>query len=299
MDRLDAMNTLVHVVKEGSFAAAGRRLGLPRAAVSKHVASLESAMGERFFHRTTRKLSLTHAGVRFHQRCVEILAQLADAEAELGEGKGTPRGVLRMTAPAAFADKHLGPHLERFIRAYPDVSLDLDCSERFVDFIREGFDVGLRITVAPPPGLVAKKLARSSVVVCASPGYIERRGEPRHPDDLSRHDCIGYVYQAGATVWDLGGGPTPRSVKIAPKHRSNDNLFMRHLVLGGHGLAQLPSYLVADDLASGELVTVLDRYKDTSRSLYVVYPEGSRSSAKVRAMVDHLARAFAGERRWS
>lgn len=299
MDRLDAMNTLVHVVAAGSFAAAGRRLGLPRAVVSKRIAELEAAYAARFFHRTTRRLSLTDAGARFHEHCLKILTAVAEAEQEMDERRGKPRGVLRMTAPAAFSGLHLMDHLARFAELYPEVSLDVDYSERFVDLVREGFDVGLRITTSPPPGLVAKKLAPSSIVICASPEYLRRRGRPKHPDDLARHDCIGYAYQENGKVWDLGGGASRTSVKIVPKHRTNDNRFLRHLALRGHGLVQLPSYFVAEDLAKGRLVTVLDRFRDTSRSLFVVYPERAVRTPKVRAMVDHLSRAFSGERRWS
>lgn len=293
------MVTLVQVVSERSFAAAGRRLGLPRAVVSKHVAFLESEYGARFFHRTTRRLTLTEAGTRFHGHCTKILAAVVEAAHDVDERGGPLRGVLRMAAPAAFSELHLMDHLEAFARLYPDVSLDVDYSERFVDFVREGFDVGLRITTAPPPGLVARKLARSSILICASPDYLARRGRPKHPDDLARHDCIGYVLQANAMFWDLGGGAQRQTIKITPKHRTNDNRFLRLLALRGHGLAQLPRYFASEDLASGKLVSVLDSYRDTSRSLFVVYPEGMRRARKVRAMVDHLSQAFAGDTRWS
>jgi DNA-binding transcriptional LysR family regulator len=299
MDRLDAMATLEQVVAEGSFAAAGRRRGIPRAVVSKHVSFLESEFGARFFHRTTRRLSLTEAGARFHEHCLKILAAVRELEQELQEGDGKPRGLLRMTAPSAFTELHLMTHLDRFAELYPAISLDLDCSERFVDFVGEGFDVGIRICTSPPEGLVAKKLTPSSILVCGSPEYLERRGRPKHPADLAEHDCIGWVYQSNAAVWDFGGGSSRQSVKITPRHRTNDNRFLRHLALRGHGLAQLPSYFVADDIAAGRLVTVLDRYRDTSRSIFIVYPHRERLPPKVRALVDHLTLAFAGERRWT
>jgi DNA-binding transcriptional LysR family regulator len=298
MDRLDAMATLVDVVAERSFAAAGRKRRLPRAVVSKHVQALETEFGARFFHRTTRRLSLTDAGARFHEHCLKILAAVKEAEDDIDERSGKARGVLRMTAPSAFAELHLMTHLERFATLYPEVSLDLDFSERFVDFVREGFDVGIRICTSPPPGLVAKKLAPSSILICGSPEYLRKRGRPKRPDDLAQHDTVGWVYQSNATVWDLGGGAARQSVKITPRHRTNDNRMLRHFALAGQGLAQLPSYYVAEDVAAGRLVSVLDCYRDTSRSVFVVYPDRTRLPPKVRALVDHLSGAFAGEQRW-
>ncbi|XXY49015.1 LysR family transcriptional regulator [Sorangium sp. So ce269] len=292
------MATFVRVVEEQSFAAAGRRLGLPRAVISKHVQKLEEAFGARLLHRTTRRLSLTDAGVRFHEHCLSILAAVEAAEREIDERQGKPRGLLRMTAPAAFTDLYLTEHLDHFARLYPDVSLDLDCSERFVDLVREGFDVGVRIGALPPSGLVARRLAPSSVVICGAPAYVRRRGTPKTPQDLRRHDCLGYIYQANGGTWDLGGSGGPATVDVTPRHRTNDNRFLRELVVRGHGLAQLPIYLIAADVEAGRLVTVLDRYRDSSRSVYVVHPHRQQVAPKVRALVDHLVRAFAAGATW-
>lgn len=293
MDQLDAMRTLVHVVAESSFAAAGRRRGLPRAVVSKQIAWLETELGARFFHRTTRRLSLTDAGARFHRHAVQILAAVETAHADVDERRG-PRGLIRMTAPAAFSELHLMSHLESFARMYPDVEIELDCSERFVDLVDEGFDVGIRICVSPPAGVVARKLAPSSLVVCGSPRYFEEHGTPQRIEELARHRCLGYALQARGTEWDLGG----TRVGITPSHRTNDNRFLRHLALHGHGLAQLPAYLVADDLGSGRLLAVLERHRDRSRSVFVVYPNRAGLAAKVRVLVDHLVSALATNRSW-
>jgi DNA-binding transcriptional LysR family regulator len=288
MDRLDAMTTLVSVVNERSFAAAGRKLGLPRAVVSNHVRLLETEYGVRFFHRTTRRVSLTDAGARFHGHCLKVIAALSDARQEVEEHERSPRGVLRMTAPAAFSELYLMRPLEQFAAKQHGVTLDVDYSERFVDFVREGFDIGIRIGTSPPPGLVVKRVATSSLLICASPAYVARRGAPADPDDLRAHDCIGYVHPASPMTWDFGGA-SQRRVTITPTHRTNGNRFLRHLVLEGHGLAQLPSYLVADDLEAGRLVSVLDTYRDTTRSIIIVYQQGMRRTPKVRAMIDHLA----------
>lgn len=298
MDRLDAMATLVAVVTERSFAAAGRRRGLPRAVVSKHVALLEAEFGARFFHRTTRQLSLTDAGSRFYEHCLKILLAVQEAEDDVDE-RGAARGLVRVSAPAAFAELHLMAHLDRFAAEHPGIVLDLDCSERFVDLVEEGFDLAIRICVAPPAGAIAKKLAPSSMLLCASPEYVARHGVPQSPDELARHQCIGYTNQAQGTVWDLGSGASRQSVKITPRHRTNDNRFLRHLALAGRGVVQLPSYLVADDIAAGRLVTVLDEYRDTSRSLFLIYPSRAGITRKVRSLVDHLSEAFSGERRFA
>jgi len=293
MDRLDAMTTLIDVVAERSFAAAGRKRRLPRAVVSKHIQSLEEAFGARFFHRSTRRLSLTAAGTRFYEHCLKIVAAVNEAAADVDESADAkPRGRLRITAPAAFSELHLMTHLASFAKLHPAIELDVDCSERFVDFVSEGFDVGIRICVSPPPGLVAKKLARSSIVICASPAYLKKRGRPTQPDDLAQHDCIGWVYQSNASAWDLSDG---QRVRIRPRHRTNDNRLLRHLAVAGEGLAQLPSYFVGDEIASGRLVTVLDRHRDRSRSVFLIY--APKPPPKVRVLVEHLSRAF-GDERW-
>jgi DNA-binding transcriptional LysR family regulator len=298
MDRLDAMRTFVEVVRHGGFAAAGRRLGVSRAVVAKRIQQLEEQLGARFFHRTTRKLSTTDAGARFHAHCTKILALFDEATADVDERSARLRGLLRMTVPSAFAEMHLVKHLAAFAGKHEGLALDVDASERFVDLVRGGFDLAVRIATSPPADAVAKKLAPSSVLLCASRAYLARRGEPRDPGEIAQHDCIGYTNQANAGEWDFGSGPSRRTVRFSPKHRTNDNRVLRGLARDGRGLVQLPAYFVEEDLAAGRLVSVLHEHRDRSRSVWIVYPSRTRVASKVRAMVDHLSAVFRGHRRW-
>lgn len=298
MDRIDAMRTFVEVVRQGGFAAAGRTLGAPRAVVAKRIEKLEEEVGARLFHRTTRKLALTDAGHRFHAHGLRILAAFDDALADVDERDAGPRGVLRIAVPSAFAEKHLAAALSSFAGRHREVGLDVAASEQFVDVVREGFDLVVRIAITPPPDVIAKKLAPSCVLLCASPAYLERRGLPARPADIASHDTLGYANEANAGEWSFGPLAARERVRFVPKHRTNDNRLLRELALGGHGLAQLPAYFVEDDVAAGRLVSVLHELRDTSRSVWVIYPSRKRLAPKVRAMVDHLTKVFAVHRRW-
>lgn len=223
---------------------------------------------------------------------------MEDAERDLDEQRGRPRGKLRIAAPVAFTEMYLGPMLEAFLRRYPEVRIDLECSEQFVDLVDSGFDVGVRIGELPPSTLVARRLAPSDLVICASRHYLKRHGTPRSLHDLRAHVCLGYAYQSTGQRWDFTTPSGPLTLRISSRHRSNNNAMLRTLVLRGYGLAQLPRYLVAPDLVAGRMVTVLDRYQDTSRSVYVVYPHRQHLPAKVRAFVDFLGERFADGAPW-
>jgi DNA-binding transcriptional LysR family regulator len=298
MDRLRSMEVFARVAEEQSFAEAGRQLRLPRGVVSKHVQRLEESFGTRLLNRTTRRVSLTEAGMRLYERCRAIIASVQEAEQELDEQRGKPRGRLRITAPVTFTELYFGAMLGRFLRRHPDVTAELECSDQFVDLVRDGFDVAIRIGELPPSSMVARRLASSSIVLCASPEYLRAHGEPASLDDLRHHVCLGYTYQSAGQSWDFSGSNGRVTMRIASRHRTNNNHMLRQLVLQGHGLAQLPTYFVAADIDAGRIVTVLDRYRDTSRSLYAVYLHRRHVPPKVRAFVDFVVQAFADGAPW-
>lgn len=299
MDRLDAMRTFVEVVRRGGFAAAGRELATPRAVIAKRIQRLEYELGARFFHRTTRKLALTDSGARFHVHCIKILSAFDEALADVDERVSEPRGVLRMAVPSAFAEKHMAVHLSSFAKRHPAVVLDVEAGERFVDVVRDGFDLAVRIATTPPADVIAKKLAPSSVLLCASPTYLARRGVPKEPAAVAEHDCIGYTNLSNATTWTFGAGTSRSTVRVVPTHRTSDNRILLRWALDGHGLAQLPAYFVEEQLALGQLVSVLHEHRDRSRFLWLLYPSRAGLAPRTRAMIDHLVCAFRNHRRWN
>lgn len=298
MDLLRAYEIFVHVVDTQSFAAAGRRLDLPRGVVSKQVQLLEDHHGTRLLNRTTRRLSLTDAGARLADHCRAILDLVKDAREDLEQEPGQPRGRLRIAAPLAFTERYLATLLERFVRAHPAVSIELECGEHFVDLVQEGFDLGIRIARMQPSTLVARPLAVSPLVLVASPGYLAQCGVPGSPQGLAAHACLGYAHPSASTAWEFGAGAAAVRPPVAFRHRTNSNAMLRTLVLGGHGIAQLPLYLVADDIRSGAMAIVLPECRDDSRRIYAVYPHRRHLPAKVRSLVDFLAAEFGEAPPW-
>jgi DNA-binding transcriptional LysR family regulator len=203
MDLLGSMKTYVAVVDSGSFAAAALRLDVSRAMVSKQVQKLEEHLGTRLLNRTTRRLSLTETGRAFHERSVQILGDVNEAEQIAGQMTTLPRGVLRVTIPLSYAQHRLGSIIGAYTQAYPQVQLDIALSDRKVDLVEEGFDVAIRIGALPQSDLIARKLGVARSIVCASPAYLAAHGAPQTPHDLSRHTCLSYSLSGGGTDWRL------------------------------------------------------------------------------------------------
>ena len=294
MDTLTSMRVFAAVVEAGSFAAAAERLGLSRAMVSKHVAQLEQHLGTRLLHRTTRRLGLTAVGASYHERCIQILADLAEAEASAAQQTLTPRGTLRLAMPVSFGVRHLGPLIARYLERHPDVGLDAVLSDRQVDLVEEGLDLAIRISHSPEPGLVARRLANARVVLCAAPAYLERHGTPTHPDQLRQHNCALYVYSSAGSEWTLQGPDGSHRVKVGGQFRANNGDLLRQLAIEGLALLRQPHFLVGDDLRAGRLVELLPDWRIEPLGIYAVYPSRKLLSAKVRSFVDFMAEELPG-----
>jgi DNA-binding transcriptional LysR family regulator len=299
MDRLSALETFVRVAETGSFSEAARRLKTSKSAVSRLVAGLEAELGVRLIHRTTRALTLTEAGRGYRERAARILADLADADQSVTRMQQAPRGRLVVNAPMSFGYLQLGRVMPDFLALYPDLTVDLTLTDRFVDLIDEGIDVAVRIGALTDSSLVARRLAPIRRVVCASPAYLSARGTPATPGDLAGHDCIGYSNPPGQTEWrfvDADGRPQP--VAVGGRLTVNNGDVIRDAVLGGVGLALLPTFLIGDDLRNGRLVSVLERFLPQDLTLNAVYPHARHLSPKVRAFVDFLAQRFGPRPHW-
>lgn len=289
MDTLTSMKVFAAVVDAGSFASASERLDISRAMASKYVAHLEEHLGTRLLQRTTRKLTLTESGAAYYERCIQILADIGEAEAGALHLNETPRGTLRMTMPVSFGILHMGPVVSRYLRQYPDVRVDINLTDRRVDLLEEGLDLAIRIGSLAESGLVARKIASDRIAICGAPEYFERHGTPREPADLARHNCLTYSYAATGDEWVLAGADGRHTVKVSGSLRATNGDMVRLAALGGIGVMRQPLFLCGEDLRSGRLVEVLGAYRSPDLGIYAVYPSRKHLAAKVRTFVDFVA----------
>ncbi|AWI74315.1 LysR family transcriptional regulator [Parazoarcus communis] len=296
MDRLQSMKIFACVVDSGGFSAAADQLGLSQAQVTRHVAALESDLGLRLLERTTRRMHLTEIGEAYLDRCRRILALVEEADT-MGEAhRGEPRGVLRLTSSVSFARAHLAPAIAEYMQLFPETGFDLILSDRTLNMVDEGIDLAFRITHAVDPGLVARPLAPCRVVVCASPGYIERNGRPERPEDLRHHDCLSHSYFK-RSIWPFRGAGGEQSIAVRTRV-AGDVDFLHALACAGAGVAHLPSYLVGDDIRAGVLVPLLEEYEMPSPSVYAVYPSRHYLLPKVRSFLDYFAERVGDPPHW-
>ncbi len=296
MDRFLEMQTFTAVVDAGSFVKAADVLGMSKAAMSRHVGDLETRLGVRLLHRTTRRLSLTGEGQVFYARSKELLADVDEAEAEITSRSGAASGLLRINAPFTFGILHLAPLWGVFRNQYPNVALDVTLSDRLVDLVEEGYDVAIRIATLPSSTLISKRLTSTRMVLCASPAYIAAHGAPSHPADLARHAVIAYSYWSTRDEWHFDGPLGPASVKTLPAIHTNSGDTCRVAALAHQGVIMQPSFLVGDDLAAGTLVELMPQFRCMELGVYAVYPTRKHVSPKVRVLIDFLSRQFAPAR---
>lgn len=292
MDKFQEMRAFVSVVSEGSFVRGAEALHLSKTAVSRLVGDLESRLGTRLLQRTTRKLSLTHEGEVFLERCKELLGGLQEAEAELNAQTGEVVGQLRVNVPVTFGLLHLAPLWPRFMDRHPKVTLEVTLADRLVDLVEEGYDMAVRIARLPSSSLVSRQLTATRMVLCASPDYLRRHGTPQHPSDIARHSVITYTLLATGDHWEFEGPEGSVTVKVLPRMRTNSGDTCCAAAVGHHGIVLQPSFLVGPLLASGQLVEVLPQYRAIELGVYALYPSRKHLTPKVRALVDFLVEAF-------
>jgi len=297
LDALTDIAVFVRVVERGSFTLAADDLALSRAVVSKYLSRLEDRLGARLLHRTTRRLSLTEAGAALFEASRGALERIEEAEAVVAQFQSKPRGRLRVSAPMSFGILHLGPAMADFARAYPEITLDVRLDDRFVNLVEDGFDVAVRIGALTDSSLVARKLAVTRALACASPAYLAEHGEPETPEDLATHNCLVYSYLAD--LWRFTA-PDGREIPVAVKGslRINNGIVLAEAAVAGHGILVTPSFYVAPLLRSGRLKQVLARYKVKEIGIHAVYPQRGHVPPKVRAFVDFLVQRFGRRPDW-
>lgn len=290
------LEIFARVAAAGNMSAAGREMGLSPAVVSKRLSHMEERLGARLFQRTTRQLKLTETGEGFYGRVVGILRDIDEAEAFVSQVSGKVAGVLRITAPIGFARKHIGPYLPIFMRQYPELSVEIALRDDIVDIVGESFDIAIRIAELDDSSLVARKLAPCRRVICATPEYIERHGEPKTLSELSKHSCLSLAYQH---VWRVTGPEGPTTVKIFPKLRSSSGDVLHEAQLSGMGIAMRSTWSISEDLKAGRLRIVLPQYRETQGvAIFAVYPCRQFVPAKLKLFVDFLAHQFGPTPYW-
>jgi len=290
MDKFTCMQALVRVVESGSFAEAARRMGVSAPMVTKYIGHLEHTLGARLMNRSTHSLSLTDVGHSYYQRCVQLLEELDEAEAIAGAQGTHPRGSLRMSVSTDFGVDHLGPALLDYAKRYPDVRIEVSVSNHLVDLVEEGFDLAVRITNQLRTNLVARKLAASRLIACASPAYLEAHGNPQIPENLVHHNCLPFSDTAlTGEQWRFSRDGRVSLVKAAGNLRANNNELLKLAALQGQGVLLQPTFNVSAELRDGRLVPLLTDYDAGELGIYIVYPHRKHLAAKIRSFIDTLA----------
>jgi len=292
MDKILCMTAFVNVVETGGFSSAGRKLGISTTLISRYIAKLEDNLGVLLLQRTTRQVTTTQIGYAYYQRCLPLLEEINELESMVKLTHVKPSGKLVLSAPTSFSEIHLMPVLSGFIEQYPEVNIDLQLTDRFVDIIDEGIDIALRIGNLPDSSLIAKKVLPITLAACASKEYLNQAPLLREPKDLVHHSCIiDSNYKAGSH-WLFQKNTQKIDVEVKAAIKVNSVRAVRKLLLKGAGVGICPLFAVANDIKNGNLTRVLSTYESTELGLYAVYSHRRHLSAKVRLFIDFITKYF-------
>jgi DNA-binding transcriptional LysR family regulator len=294
MDRIRAMQVFAEVADRGSLTEAGNALDMSRAMVSRYLESLESWLGARLLHRTTRRVSLTDAGAEALQRCRQVLDLTHDVQVAAGARSSAPAGKLRVTTSNSFAQAHLASAVCDFLQQHPRTQIELIALERAVNLVEERIDLAVRITNQLDDTLVARRLATCRSVVCAAPSYLAEHAPPKSPEQLRTHRCITHAH-VGRTEWRLQRDGQTVKVPVSGPLQSNEVAVTRQAALDGLGIALLPTYAISADIAAKRLVRVLPRHEPETLGIHAVYLSRQHQPLLLRAMLDFLAARFSGD----
>jgi DNA-binding transcriptional LysR family regulator len=283
---LNEILVFAKVAQTGSFSAAAKQLGMPKSTVSRKISDLEARLQARLIQRTTRRLSLTDAGRTYFEYGARIVAELEEAERAVGNLQANPSGPLRVTAPVNFG--FLGSIVAGFLAQYPEVAVELMCTDRVVNLVEEGFDVAIRVRALPDSTLIARSLGQVASLMVAAPAYLEQRGRPREPKELARHDAV--IFSAGGDRgrWQLRQKSRSVEVTVRPRLTVNDFDALQEAVAAGLGLGLIPAFRCAGDLRDQTLERVLPDWTLAEIAIHAVYPSSRHLSPKIRAFVEHL-----------
>lgn len=293
MDTLDGMKTVVAVVETGSFTAASERQGLSKALVSKYVGEVESRLGVRLFNRSTRRLALTEAGQRYYDQVIPLLEEFEVLVDNVTGEQSTPRGLLRISVPQTFGEMILSPLLPKFLDANPEMSIDLQLSDRKIDMLEEGIDVVIRIGGVDDSSLIARRIRTLPLLLCASPAYIKRYGEPENAQHISQHHCIIDSNFRIGKQWPIVSpdGQTDL-IEVSSKIAANSPRAVKAITMAGGGIGMIPRFIVESEIEQGLLQEILPGHRTLEFGLFAIYPHRRYLSKKVRCFIDFLIAEF-------
>lgn len=296
---IEEIRTFLDVMDTGTVSGAAARSNLSKSVVSKRIADLEAALGAALFQRHAGRISPTQSAEELALRLRPALAEMNDAVESAAWGMAGLRGLLAIAAPMSFGTSHLSPVIADFARQHPDLEITLDYDDRVMDLVRGRFDVAVRIGQLRDSGLIARKLCEDPRVIVASADYVARRGAPESLDDLQTHSCIGYLNVQATGVWQfLGDDGAVTGVPMQSRLSANNGEAMRDMAIAGLGIALLPMFVAHEALQKGHLIRVAEKLKPTPLPISVVWPPVKPMPMKLRAIVDHLAKAFAEYPSW-
>jgi len=294
MDTLDGMKTVVAVVETHSFTAAGERLGMSKALVSKYVGEVEKQLGSRLFNRTTRQLALTEAGSNYYRQALALLEQYQAMVDDVTGGQSSPRGILRLSAPVTFGEMTLSPLLPKFLQRYPELQIDLRLTNAAIDMLEEGIDVRIRIGGVDDSSMIARQLGSFPLLLCASPAYIGQYGMPSAPEDIASHLCIiDSNFRIGKQWLIISSQGVADTVRVNSQIAVNSPQAVREIAIAGGGIGMIPAFIVEDAIKDGRLLRVLPDCTTLEFGLFAIYPHRQYVPRKVRCFLDFAMAEFA------
>jgi DNA-binding transcriptional LysR family regulator len=292
-DTLSLFHAFVRVVEAGSFTRVAKEQNSSQPTVSRQVAALEQHLGARLFTRTTRKLTLTDDGRSFYERAKLAIEAVSEAEDTVGRRRSRPSGTLRLATPVAFGRLRVIPHLKEFLLRYPDVTIDLVMSDSNADLVEEGIDLAIRSGEVHDATLIAKKVGTTRRVVVATPSYLRGKTLPAHPSDLSAHDCIAFTEGSAGAIWRFSGPDGPVSIEARGPVRTRNSEGVREAIMSGLGIGFAPIWHFTDEIETGRLKVLLDKYEPRPEPIHAIYPSRRFVPQKTRVMIDFLEQRFA------
>ena len=298
MGRYEQLEAFIEVVNQQSFSAAGEKLGVVKSVLSRRVSELERRLGVKLLNRTTRKLSLTGAGEQLYQQASILLADLVEAEQRVSDEQIALSGRLKIAAPLSFSVRHLSPAIAQFVTEHPKIDVSLDLNDREIDLVAEGYDLAIRIGELKDSTLIARKLGIIRFATLASPGYLEKRGTPKKPQELAEHEGLFYTNISDKQQWSYCNGK--QTITVVPHNRlsANNGDFLAQAALDGLGIIQSPTFLVDDYIRDGRLKVILQDFQMESLGIYALFPPGRLIPRRSRILVDFLQQQYGDAPVW-
>jgi len=290
MDVMQSMAVFRRVVEAKNFSAVARETNMSQSTVSKHIAALEERLDTKLLNRSTRSLKLTEAGKEYYHHCIRILNDFQEAEASVGKGKIKPTGTLRISTGAAFGRAYLLPHLQDFFDNFPDIDIDLLFDDDYIDLVKEGIDLAIRIGPLSDSTLIARKIGSSPRVVVASPEYLVKHGRPKKPADLVKHNCLFYSLQKTPDLWYFNSiQEGDEAIKVSGRFKASSPDAVCDATVEGLGISVICEWYAREHIKHGRLKVILPEYKPTTYDIHAVYPERRFVPQKVKQMIEFLA----------